>query len=43
MGLSLSSLGLGTYLGDEDAATDAGYPDNADLVIDDAGRPSLKQ
>jgi aryl-alcohol dehydrogenase-like predicted oxidoreductase len=25
MGLSLSSLGLGTYLGDEDAATDAGY------------------
>ena len=25
MGLSLSSLGLGTYLGPEDAATDAGY------------------
>ena len=25
MGLSLSSIGLGTYLGDEDAATDAGY------------------
>ena len=25
------------------AATDAGYPDNADLVIDDAGQPSLKQ
>jgi hypothetical protein len=25
------------------AATDTGYPDNADLVIDDAGRPSLKQ
>lgn len=25
MGLSLSSLGLGTYLGKEDAATDAGY------------------
>ena len=25
MGLWLSSLGLGTYLGDEDAATDAGY------------------
>ncbi len=25
MGLSLSSLGLGTYLGGEDAATDAGY------------------
>lgn len=25
MGLSLSSLGLGTYLGEEDAATDAGY------------------
>jgi aryl-alcohol dehydrogenase-like predicted oxidoreductase len=24
-GLSLSSIGLGTYLGDEDAATDAGY------------------
>jgi Tn3 transposase DDE domain len=24
------------------AATDAGYPDNADLVIDDEGRPSLK-
>ncbi len=25
MGLSLSSIGLGTYLGEEDAATDAGY------------------
>jgi hypothetical protein len=25
MGLSLSSIGLGTYLGDENAATDAGY------------------
>ena len=25
MGLSLSSIGLGTYLGDEDARTDAGY------------------
>jgi TnpA family transposase len=25
------------------AAADAGYPDNADLVIDDQGRPSLKQ
>ena len=25
IGLSLSSIGLGTYLGDEDAATDAGY------------------
>ncbi len=25
MGLVLSSLGVGTYLGDEDAATDAGY------------------
>jgi aryl-alcohol dehydrogenase-like predicted oxidoreductase len=25
MGLSLSSIGLGTYLGDEDAAVDAGY------------------
>ena len=25
------------------AEADAGYPDNADLVIDDAGRPSLKQ
>ncbi|MDQ2790079.1 MAG: Tn3 family transposase [Actinomycetota bacterium] len=25
------------------AATDAGYPDNSDLVIDEAGRPSLKQ
>ena len=24
------------------AATDAGYPDNPDLVIDDEGRPSLK-
>jgi aryl-alcohol dehydrogenase-like predicted oxidoreductase len=26
-GLSLSSIGLGTYLGDEDAATDSGYED----------------
>jgi hypothetical protein len=25
------------------AATEAGYPDNTDLVIDEAGRPSLKQ
>lgn len=25
MGLALSSIGLGTYLGEEDAATDAGY------------------
>ena len=25
------------------AETDAGYPDNADLVIDEAGRPTLKQ
>ncbi|MGH3857260.1 MAG: transposase, partial [Pseudonocardiaceae bacterium] len=25
------------------AASDAGYPDNSDLVIDEAGRPSLKQ
>jgi hypothetical protein len=34
---------LHTKLADQCAATDAGYPDNADLVIDDAGRPSLKQ
>ena len=27
MGLSLSSIGLGTYLGGEDAATDSGYED----------------
>jgi TnpA family transposase len=30
-------------LADQCAASDAGYPDNADLVIDDGGRPSLKQ
>jgi TnpA family transposase len=34
---------LHTKLTAQSAATDAGYPDNADLVIDDAGRPSLKQ
>jgi TnpA family transposase len=34
---------LHTMLAAQCAATDAGYPDNADLVIDDAGRPSLKQ
>jgi aryl-alcohol dehydrogenase-like predicted oxidoreductase len=28
MGLRLSSLGLGTYLGEEDAATDRGYEDS---------------
>ena len=34
---------LETRLAAQCAATDAGYPDNADLVIDEAGRPSLKQ
>ena len=29
---------LHAKLADQCAATDAGYPDNADLVIDDAGR-----
>jgi TnpA family transposase len=34
---------LHTKLAAQCAATDAGYPGNADLVIDEAGRPSLKQ
>lgn len=33
MGLSLSSLGLGTYLGAEDAATDAGYEASARVAL----------
>ena len=34
---------LQSQLAAQCAATDAGYPDNTDLVIDDSGRPSLKQ
>jgi aryl-alcohol dehydrogenase-like predicted oxidoreductase len=33
MGLSLSSLGLGTYLGREDASTDAGYEASVAVAI----------
>lgn len=33
MGLSLSSLGLGTYLGDEDEATDRGYEASAAAAL----------
>jgi aryl-alcohol dehydrogenase-like predicted oxidoreductase len=33
IGLSLSSIGLGTYLGEEDAATDAGYEATAALAV----------
>ena len=33
MGLSLSSLGLGTYLGPEDAATDAGYEESIRIAL----------
>jgi len=32
-GLSLSSIGLGTYLGDEDAATDAGYEECVGIAL----------
>lgn len=34
--------GLQARLAAQCAESDAGYPDNADLVIDDAGKPSLK-
>jgi aryl-alcohol dehydrogenase-like predicted oxidoreductase len=34
MGLSLSSLGLGTYLGDEDEATDRGYEASVAAALD---------
>ena len=33
MGLSLSSLGLGTYLGEEDAATDRGYQESVGAAL----------
>jgi len=33
MGLSLSSLGLGTYLGEEDDATDAGYEASVGVAL----------
>jgi aryl-alcohol dehydrogenase-like predicted oxidoreductase len=33
MGVSLSSLGLGTYLGKEDAATDQGYADSIAVAL----------
>jgi aryl-alcohol dehydrogenase-like predicted oxidoreductase len=32
-GLSLSSIGLGTYLGQEDAATDAGYEESVAIAL----------
>lgn len=32
-GLSLSSIGLGTYLGSEDAATDAGYEESVAIAL----------
>ena len=35
-GLSLSSIGLGTYLGAEDAATDAGYASAVGLALGSA-------
>ena len=34
MGAKLSSIGLGTYLGDEDAATDAGYEKSVAAALD---------
>src|SRR5260221_1527864 len=33
MGLSLSSIGLGTYLGKEDAATDGGYEESIAVAL----------
>src|SRR5258708_28130544 len=33
MGVSLSSIGLGTYLGKEDAATDRGYQESIALAL----------
>src|SRR5262245_26580763 len=33
MGLSLSSIGLGTYLGPEDAATDTGYEESVAAAL----------
>jgi aryl-alcohol dehydrogenase-like predicted oxidoreductase len=34
IGLSLSSIGLGTYLGDEDAATDTGYMESVAIALE---------
>ena len=33
MGLSLSSLGLGTYLGEEDGETDRGYENSVEAAL----------
>src|SRR5258706_13001205 len=33
MGVSLSSIGLGTYLGKEDAATDGGYEESIAVAL----------